>query len=112
MRSGQMLRPSPPALGQLRNRNQPRHLVAIARVDAEDIPDSEVVIGLLHDPDLVSGAHIALDDDSEIGAGPERLAEATWKRFVVHPYAEPPAGMRGSETSKTALPICQRSPTS
>src|SRR2546430_4499444 len=85
-----MLCPSSPSLGQLRNRKQPRHLITIARVDAKDISDGEVVIRLLHDPDGVSGAHIALDDDSEIGAGSQRLAEAAWKRFVVHPDSEPP----------------------
>jgi len=34
--------------------------------------DSEVVIRLRHDSDLVSGAQIALDDDSEIGTGSQR----------------------------------------
>src|SRR5882672_7528849 len=86
----QMLCPSSPTLGQLRNRKQPRHLIPIARIDAKDLSDGEVVIRLLHDPDLVSGAHVALDDDSEIGAGSQRLAEAAWKRFVVHPDSEPP----------------------
>src|SRR6267378_838318 len=87
----QTLCPSSPTLGQLRNRKQPRHLIPIARVDAKDISDGEVVIRLLHDLDLVSGTHIALDDDSEIGTGSQRLAEAAWKRFVVHPDSEPPA---------------------
>src|SRR2546426_11170487 len=87
----QMLCPSSPTLGQLRNREQPRYLIPIARIDAKDISDGEVVIWLLHDADLVSGTHIALDDDSEIGTGSQRLAEAAWKRFVVHPDSEPPA---------------------
>jgi hypothetical protein len=60
----QVLRPTPPALGQLWNRQQTRYLVAIARIDAKDISDGEVVVGPPHDPDLVSGADIALDDDS------------------------------------------------
>src|SRR5712664_447171 len=88
---GQVLRPSSPTLGQLRNRKQPRNLIAIVRVDAEDIPDAEVVIRLPQDPDLVSGAQVALDDDPEIGTGSQRLAEASWKGFVVHPDSEPPA---------------------
>src|SRR5712692_1040833 len=87
-----MLCPSSPTLGQLRNRKQPRHLITIARIDAKDISDGDVVIRLLHDPDLVSGAHIALDDDSEIGTGSQRLGEAAWKGFVVHPDGEPPTG--------------------
>src|SRR5437868_11862484 len=85
-----MLCPSSPTIGQLRNRKQPRHLITIARIDAKDISDGEVMIRLLHDSDLVSGAQIALDDDSEIGTGSQRLAEAAWKRFVVHPDSEPP----------------------
>src|SRR5262249_27259205 len=88
--SRQVLCPSSPTLGQLRNRKQPRNLIAIARIDAKDISDGEVVIRLLHDPDLVSGAHVALDDNPEIGAGSQRLAEAAWKGFVIHPDAEPP----------------------
>src|SRR5262245_16537577 len=65
----QMLRPPSPTLGQLRNRKQPRHLVTIARIDAKDVSDGEVVIRPLQDADLVSGAHVALDDDSQIGSG-------------------------------------------
>src|SRR5216684_8336647 len=87
-----MLCPASPTLGQLRNCKQPRHLIAIARIDAKDISDGEVVIRLLHDADLVSGAHISLDDDSEIGTGSQRLGEAAWKGFVVHPDGEPPTG--------------------
>src|SRR4051812_1863236 len=83
--SSQMLCPSSPTLGQLRNREQPRHLFTIARIDAKDISDGEVMFRLLHDPDLVSGTHIALDHNSEIRTGPQRLAEAARKRFVVHP---------------------------
>src|SRR5204863_8846311 len=63
--SCQMLCPSSPALGQLRNRKQPRRVITIARVDAKDILDGDVVIGLLQNPDRVSGTHIALGDDSE-----------------------------------------------
>src|SRR5438132_13726088 len=85
-----MLCPSSPTLGQLRNRKEPRHLIPIARIDAKDISDGEVVIRLLHDPDLVSGTHIALDDDSEIGTGSHCLAEAAWKCLVVHPDSETP----------------------
>src|SRR5262245_3866796 len=90
LRSRQMLCPSSPTLRQLRDSKQARHLMAIMRVDAEDISDGEVMIGLLDDPDLVSRAHIALEDDSEIGTRPHRLGEAAWKHFIVHPHSEPP----------------------
>src|SRR5882762_3112878 len=83
----QMLCPSSPTLGQLRNREQPRHLIPIARVDAKDISDGEVVIRLLHDPDLVSGTHIALDDDSEIGTGSWRSGVETFRRSSGLPAA-------------------------
>src|SRR6516165_7867095 len=86
----QMLRPASPTLGQLWNRKQPRHLIAIARIDAKDVSDGEVVVRLLKEPDLISGAHVALDDDSEIGPGSQRLREAAWERLVVHPDSEPP----------------------
>jgi len=85
-----MLCPASPTLGQLRNCKQPRHLIAIACIDAKDISDGEVVVRLLHEPDLVSRAHVALDDDSEIGPGSQRLGEAAWERLVVHPDSEPP----------------------
>src|SRR5262249_3642079 len=49
-------------------------------------------IGLEHDPDLVSGAYVALDKDPEIGAGSQRLGEAARKRLVVHPDGEAPTG--------------------
>src|SRR5262249_40984970 len=88
--SRQPLGPSSPARGQLRNRKEPRDLSAILRIDAEDVSDGEVVSGLRHDPDLVSGADFALDDDPEIGTGSQRPREAAGKRFVVHPYGEPP----------------------
>src|SRR5258708_8605852 len=102
-----MLCPASPTLGQLRNCKQPRHLIAIARIDAKDISDGEVVIRLLHDADLVSGAHISLDDDSEIGTGSQRLGEAAWKRFVVHPDSEPPtrdSRLRNLENRPPDLP--------
>src|SRR5215469_16364501 len=86
----QMLCPASPTLGQLRNCQQPGHLIAIARIDAKDISDGEVVVRLLQEPDLVSGAHVALDDDSEIGAGSQRFGEAAWERLVVHPDPKPP----------------------
>src|SRR5262249_28227219 len=85
------LGPSPPTLGQLRNGQQPRHLATIARIDAEDISDGEVVIRLRHHRDLVSGPQRALADDPEIRAGPQGLREPAYERLVVHPDSEPPA---------------------
>src|SRR2546430_12178206 len=102
-----MLCPSSPTIGQLRNRKQPAHLITIARVDAKDISDGKVVIRLLHDSDLVSGAHIALDDDSEIGAGPNPLLKRPWNRSCFIPASGPQQrdpGPRNSENRPPDLP--------
>ena len=49
------------------------------------------MIGSLGYPDLISGAHIALDDDSQVRPRPHRLGEAAWKPRIVHPDSKPPA---------------------
>ena len=84
-----MLCPSSPTLGQLWNRKQARHLISIARIDAKDISDGEVVIRLLHDPDFVSGADIALDHDAgrDLGDDAAQACRAA-ERLVGVAYAE------------------------
>src|SRR5260370_30675785 len=57
-------RPALPALGHSGNRNQPIGFMAITSVDAEYISNGEIMIGSLDYPDLISGTHITLDDDS------------------------------------------------
>ena len=49
-------------------------LVPILRVDAEDVADRQVVIGLGDDLDLVPGSEVALDDDPQVRSGAEGLA--------------------------------------
>ncbi|HJY88214.1 MAG TPA: hypothetical protein VKE24_15380, partial [Candidatus Acidoferrales bacterium] len=49
------------------------------------------MIGSLDYPDLISGAHITLDDYSQVSPGPQRLGEAARKHFIVHPNSKPPA---------------------
>src|SRR5215813_70942 len=61
------------------------------RVDAKYISDGEIMIGSLDYPDLISGAHIALDDYSQVSPRSQRLCEAPRKHLIVHPNAEPPA---------------------
>jgi hypothetical protein len=85
------MRPPPPALGHPRNREQPLGLIAVMGVDAKYIPDSEIMIGCLDYPDLISGAHITLDDYSQVSPGSQRLGEATRKHLIVHPNSKPPA---------------------
>ena len=56
--------PAPPALGHLGNRKQPIGFMAITGVDAEHMSDGEIMIWSLDYPDLISGTHTSLDDDS------------------------------------------------
>ena len=49
------------------------------------------MIGSLDYPDLVSGPHITLDDDSEVRPGSRRLGESARKRLIVHPNSKSPA---------------------
>lgn len=51
-------------LGHSGNRKQPIGFMAIMGVDAEYISNGENMIGSLDYPDLLSGTHITLDDDS------------------------------------------------
>jgi hypothetical protein len=48
----------------LGNRKQPIGFMAITGVDAEHMSDGEIMIWSLDYPDLISGTHISLDDDS------------------------------------------------
>src|SRR5262249_3964424 len=86
-----VVRPPPPALGHSGNRKQPIDFLVITGVDAKYVPNGETMIGPLDDPDLISGPHIALDDNSQIRPGPQRLGEAARKPLVVHPDSKPPA---------------------
>src|SRR5262249_9446557 len=84
-------RPPPPALGHLRHRQQPLDFTAIAGVDAKDIPDGEIVVGSLDDPNRISSSHVALGDDSQVSPRSQRLREVARKHPVVHSNAKPPA---------------------
>ena len=57
-----MRRPPPPGLGHLRNCEQPFDFSPITSVDAKYISDGEIMIRPFHDPDLISGPHLTLDD--------------------------------------------------
>ena len=84
-------RPSPPALGHLRNCKQPFDFSAITGVDAKDVSDGEIMSGSLDYPDLISGPNVTLDHDSEVRPGSQRVSEAARKRLIVHPDSKPPA---------------------
>jgi hypothetical protein len=87
----QIIRPPSPALGHPGNRKQPLGLIAITGVDAKYISDGEIMIGSLDYPDLISGAHIALDDYSQVSPRSQRPGEAARKHLIVHPNSQPPA---------------------
>src|SRR6185369_6873566 len=66
--------------------------MAITRVDAKYIPNGEILIGSLDDPDLIAGSQLTFDDDSQIGPGPQSLGEAAQEQLVIHPNSKSPAG--------------------
>src|SRR5262249_26160375 len=49
------------------------------------------MIGSLDYPDLISGPHITLDDDSEVSPWAQRLGEVARKQLILHPDSKPPA---------------------
>src|SRR5262245_17275307 len=65
--------------------------MAITGVDAKYISNGEIMSGFVDDPDLISGPHIPLDDDSQEGPGPQRRGEAARKHLIIHPNSKPPA---------------------
>src|SRR6185295_6376011 len=89
--SKHILRPPPPGLRHLGDRNQPAGFMVIAGVDAKYIADGEVLIGPLDDPDVIAGPHLALGHDPQVRPRPQRLGEAAREHLVAHPNPKPPA---------------------
>src|SRR5262249_53241761 len=87
-----IVRPPSPALGHSGNRKQPFDFITIAGVDAKYIPNGEIMIGSVNYPDLISGTHVTLGDESQVSPRSQRLGEAARKRLIVHPNSKPPAG--------------------
>src|SRR4029453_8913199 len=65
-----MLRPSPPALRDARNSEQSLDLFSISSVNSKYVSNRHIVIRPFEDPDLVSSADRALNDDSQVIACP------------------------------------------
>jgi hypothetical protein len=63
--------------------------MAITGVDAEHMSDGEIMIWSLDYPDLISGTHISLDDDSQVSPRSRRLGEAARKQLIIHPNSKP-----------------------
>src|SRR5215471_13901617 len=64
-----MLRPSPPALRDSRNGEQSLDLFPISSIDSKYVSNCEIVRRSFDDPDLISGAHRALNDDAQVCSG-------------------------------------------
>src|SRR5689334_15290023 len=90
--SQEVLGPAAPGRRECWNADQTAGLAALARVDAEDIADGEIVVRLTDDAERVAGADVAFDDDAEISAGALRVREAPHETRVLHAHAEAPAG--------------------
>src|SRR5262249_17096225 len=86
-----VLRPPLPRRGHLGDGDETAAFGAVPDVDAENVADGEVVVGLRDDLDRVAGAHVSLDDDPHVGAGAQRFGEGADERGVVHPHTQPPA---------------------
>src|SRR5258706_6345806 len=87
----QVLRPASLGIREPRDGAQARDLAPVARINAENIADGHVMIGLFDDPNPVPGAHVPFGDDAQVGAGTLGLGEAADKHGVVHADPEPPA---------------------
>src|SRR5262245_11143459 len=84
-------RPCLPGPGHSGNREQPPRFLPITGVDAKHVADADSVVRTFNHANLVPRAEEALDKDSQIRSGTQRLREAPDEAFVVHPDAEPPA---------------------
>ena len=86
-------RPFPPAFGHLGNGNQPLEPVRIGGVvGTEKISDRQIVKRLANHADLIPGAQIALDDDSQVSPGSLRVYKTAHKPPILHPYPKSPTG--------------------
>jgi len=61
-----VLRPSPPALRDARNGEQSLNLSSISSVNSKYVSNREIVIRSFDDPDLISSADRALNDDAQV----------------------------------------------
>src|SRR5215475_5589064 len=64
-----MLRPSPPTLRDARNGEQSLDLFSISSVNSKYVSNRQIVRRSFDDPDLISGADRALNDDAQVCSG-------------------------------------------
>src|SRR5258706_16418567 len=86
-----MLRPSAPTLRDSRNRKQSLDLFSISSVNAKYVSNRQTVIRSFDDPDLISSADRALNDDAQVCPGSQRFGKSAHKPQIVHPNSKPPA---------------------
>src|SRR5258706_12397142 len=86
-----MLRPSAPTLRDTRNRKQSPDLFSISSVNAKYVVNRQIVRRSFDDPDLISSADRALNDDAQVCPGSQRLGETAHKPLIVHSNSKPPA---------------------
>src|SRR5258706_9863466 len=86
-----MLRPSAPTLRDTRNRKQSPDLFSISSVNAKYVVNRQIVRRSFDDPDLISSADRALNNDAQVCPGSQRLGETAHKPLIVHSNSKPPA---------------------
>src|SRR5207249_1662366 len=85
------LRPSTPALRDARNGQESLDLSSISSVNSKYVSNRHIVIRPFEDPDLISSADRALNDDAQVCPGSQRFGKSAHKPLIVHPNSKPPA---------------------
>src|SRR5207237_4723995 len=86
-----MSRPSPPTLRNARNRKQSLDLFSILSVNSKYVSNRQIVRRSFDDPDLISSADRALNDDAQVCPGSQGFGKSAHKPLIVHPNSQPPA---------------------
>src|SRR5438552_16719216 len=84
-------RPSTPALRDARNGQESLNLSSISSVNSKYVSNRHIVIRPFEDPDLISSADRALNDDAQVCPGSQRFGKTAHKPLIVHPNSKPPA---------------------
>src|SRR5919108_988663 len=86
-----MLRPSPPTLRDAGNAEQSLDLSSISSVNSKYVSNRQIVCRSFDDPDLISSADRAFNDDAQVCPGSQRFGKTAHKSLIVHPNSKPPA---------------------
>jgi len=86
-----MLCPSPPTLRDARNGEQSLDLFSISSVNSKYVSNRQIVRRSFDDPDLISSADRALNDDAQVCPGSQGFGKSAHKPLIVHPNSQPPA---------------------